>query len=215
MKWLRKKSSREGGKSVFGMLAALLVCVCISSLYPDPAFVPGDSQINERDILDRMTLEIGEKNPSKSKPDASQSVQRTTSITPVDASQTITLTVKSGEKTGGKVLFSQKHFVLLPDHTSQKAWIPLKEIRSVSFKDWKPVIVLPSKAIYFLPSRCDVVRLDGSGIGGVPEMQDWMQINLPNVSYRSYFVGAAMSADLPPTTLTNIEFSHEPSTAAK
>lgn len=184
----------------------------VFTAFSDPGFVPGDSGINERDILERMTAEIGEK-PAKATVATALETKKSSAAPESDRPQTISITLQGGEKAEGPVFLSQNSFAYTPDGGKDHVRISIERIVSIHFKDWKPAIVLSSNLRYHLPSRCVIVLRDGARLEGIPEMQEWLQLNLPNASYRTYFSDSSQNPSS--TMVIDIEFKKDVSTAAK
>lgn len=104
----------------------------------DSEFIPGNDRIIEKDILRRIQEELGT-DIARDKPKAEEVEARKAEKERVHDStiRTITLSLKDQRKISGTVVLSQASVFITPENVSQEVIIPLEEIQTLEFTEWK------------------------------------------------------------------------------
>ena len=120
----------------------------------DSQFVPGDDRIIEKDILQRIQEELGT-DIAREKQDVreAQAAEAEAARRAANVDKTlrsVTLSLKDNRQVSGTVVLSQRSLVVVPDSSTQELEVPLEEIRSLEFTEWKArrlkVVNAPARA---------------------------------------------------------------------
>ena len=201
------------------LFVVLLLCMPGFTLgAQENEFVPGDDRIIEKDILKRIQQELGQ-DIAREKPKAVNI--EVTAAEKSDASQgdqgtrSVTLALKTGRTVAGSVVLSQESVTLRPEGGVREIRVPMRDIQRIEFLEWKAARVRmlaarepaaetpdageaapetggPRVRIYFLPTRCRVVKTDGTTVDGGCNSMNWLHFNMDggpgSEPLRTYFV---------------------------
>jgi len=190
------------------LVSLVIVAFCPGLLFAGPLFVPGDPQINEKEILERMVDEIGETGPNHIRVQAKAVAGRRLQEA---RRRNIIFEFKDGSRGKGDVVMSQHLFrlAILPDE--RLITIPLAMISKIEFQDWKPVTEQAGRKVFF-PSLCKVSLRTGETVSGRPDMEDWLQFYVDYRVVRVYYSVEGDAKDAPETLVTRIEFGNSEGT---
>lgn len=143
-----------------GLIVLMLLALFAPALTAQESeFIPGDDRIIEKDILRRIQKELGtdiarEKSEAEAEEEKkAEAVRKAAQADPTV--KTVTLSLKDQRRVSGKVVLSQSYVAITPENSVQEIQVPIEEIRSLEFTEWKArrLRVLPSPQQGAKPAR--------------------------------------------------------------
>ncbi|MCE9598109.1 MAG: hypothetical protein K8S54_09105 [Spirochaetia bacterium] len=180
------------------VLSALLCLLLgIVALHGQDEFVPGESDIKESNILTSMERELGHEFTPKPVATTDSVIRPQAPVPAPTQGIGVKLLLGGGAEISGQLLLSDDFIVISRNNEGSletRFKIPLQQISTMEFQDWKPGRILPGtnkESVVLFPTACSIERVDGSKISGLINPLDWLQLSLvaedSTSNYRIYF----------------------------